>query len=89
MTYEEVKEALESAKGGLRVYEEQYPHLKEHIKFQKVIINVLEKQMPKKPKARSVRYGIEYSVEYSCSKCGRYVGDEYVKKTTVAIADRL
>lgn len=55
------------------------------------LIEAAEKQIPKKPEGRSVRYGIdeEYSVEYSCSKCGRYVGDEYYKKTTVAIADRL
>lgn len=46
MTYEE---ALEAAKGGLEVYESKYPHLVEQIEFQKIVIEALKKQIPKRP----------------------------------------
>lgn len=57
------EKALLAAKQGLIVYETQYPQLTEQIKFQKVVISALEKQIPKKPIGGVKAAGI-------CPNCG-------------------
>lgn len=76
MTYEEV---LQYAKGGLEVYQRDYPELITQIEFQKLVIEALEKQVPKKPIVFvSDRY--DYPEEaYRCSICNSDNG-EYLYK---------
>lgn len=65
MTYEEV---LQYAKGGLEVYQRDYPELTTQIEFQKLAIEALEKQIAKKP--NYVQYDGNHKIgNYHCPAC--------------------
>lgn len=65
MKYEE---ALEYAKGGLEVYLRAYPELTTQIEFQKLSIEALEKQTPKKPVKVEKDWGHIMFID-ACPRC--------------------